>query len=254
MEPAQITVLGGLGENTMLYRYVGLSQFMSFVETYSTTLTQVKQWQDTWEIPFRHVAVVDSSAPIGSGDITWRDDPIYEQVYGQCWSLNAESDAMWRIYSPNKEGLMIATTVKRFGLLKGVNGALLAPVIYYDNVEKGRDRVHEQYGYADIVGAFLKRKAFEHEREVRLATLNNDACLGHVYEDCSHIRLSLNPMEFITEITIDPRASGWYVETIQDYCERAGFATIPVKSSLYSPLYPRLPSWVIEVPQDTETE
>jgi hypothetical protein len=29
------------------------------------------------------------------------------QFYGQCWSLKRETDAMWRIYSPQKNGVKI---------------------------------------------------------------------------------------------------------------------------------------------------
>src|SRR5438552_2336902 len=35
------------------------------------------------------------------------------RLYGQCWSLLDESDAMWRIYSPNKAGVKIRTTVRK---------------------------------------------------------------------------------------------------------------------------------------------
>jgi hypothetical protein len=50
------------------------------------------------------------------------------------------------------------------------------------------------------------------------------------------VSLPLDPKEFIEGITIDPRASDWYVDAIQRYCERYELGIIPVKSKLYEPL------------------
>ena len=36
-----------------------------------------------------------------------------ENLYGQCWTKTRESDAMWRIYSPNKNGVRIMTTPRK---------------------------------------------------------------------------------------------------------------------------------------------
>jgi len=33
------------------------------------------------------------------------------KVYGLCWSVEGRSDALWRIYSPNKLGIRVSTTV-----------------------------------------------------------------------------------------------------------------------------------------------
>jgi hypothetical protein len=44
------------------------------------------------------------------------DDLQLEQgnsFYGQCWSLTRESDAMWRIYSPNEDGVKVKTTIRK---------------------------------------------------------------------------------------------------------------------------------------------
>jgi hypothetical protein len=38
----------------------------------------------------------------------------------------------------------------------------------------------------------------------------------------------------IEAITIDPRASDWYVDVLKTYCRRVGFNIVPEKSKLYS--------------------
>lgn len=156
-------------------------------------------------------------------------------MFGQCWSLNGESDALWRIYSPNKEGLMIETTVKNFHLIKDISYGMLAPIIYYDDLRTALETVSNSNRYKMFGNALIKRKAFEHELEVRLLVVNNERSIGKHYSgDVTRIDLDLDPFNFIDGITIDPRASDWFVYTIQDYCQRLGFKTAPQRSRLYT--------------------
>jgi hypothetical protein len=48
-KPKRIRFGKGIEENTKLYRYISLSQFMSFVETKKTYLTNINLWPDPWE-------------------------------------------------------------------------------------------------------------------------------------------------------------------------------------------------------------
>lgn len=36
-----------------------------------------------------------------------------DQYFGQCWTLKSASDAMWRIYSHDKQGIRIRTTIRK---------------------------------------------------------------------------------------------------------------------------------------------
>ncbi len=63
--------------------------------------------------------------------------------------------------------------------------------------------------------------------------------------------LAVNPFDFIKSIKIDPRASDWFVDTVQRYCGRVGFTIVPQKSSLYEPeSYKSLPLVTQYVPVD----
>ena len=91
-----------LSPDTKLYRYATLEHFMSFVETEQIHLTNVNLWDDKWEVILSKIPTVDEK-----GKRIFPLYSFYELIFGQCWSLAQESDAMWRVYSPNKTGFRI---------------------------------------------------------------------------------------------------------------------------------------------------
>ena len=111
---------------------------------------------------------------------------LAEDWYGQCWSLNEETDAMWRIYSPDPKkpsGIKVKTTIgKLFNNLKRTCSP--APYlqffvgrVIYESQTRIADRMknltfrklsesRQSNWFADLL--CLKREAFQHENEVRL--------------------------------------------------------------------------------------
>jgi len=223
-----------LTDDTKLYRYISLSQFLSFVETKKITLNNINEWDDTWEAPAGKIPIQTTD-----GKISFPGWTIFNDMYGQCWSLEGSSDALWRIYSPHREGLLLQTSVKKFELMKNqIKFGMLSPIIYYDDLMQTFKYIKTvKFPKNFFIDAFLKRKAFEHEKEVRLITLNDERCLRKRIKECRYIEIELNPLDFIEGILIDPRASDQYVTAIKKYCERAGFTIVPEKSDLYSDVY-----------------
>jgi hypothetical protein len=230
MEGSRIKKTGTVTDKTRLYKYMGLSQFLSLVENRQTFITRIRRWQDTWEAPSYQLPVERDD-----GQLEYSVWNLSEEMFGQSWSLHSESDAMWRVYSPDREGLVVQTTAGKFDLMDEIRFAVLGPVIYYDNLSDGLAEIKkEDHKDNPFVEAFLKRKAFEYEAEVRLITVNEERCLGMRYKDCDRIYIALDPIEFIESITVDPRSADWYVNTLQTYCARAGLTVVPKKSGLYS--------------------
>lgn len=92
---------------------------------------------------------------------------ISEFVYGTSWSLMPESDALWRIYSPQPEGVQIQTTEAKLC-------AILNEVIDPVTDERYPSEIHSRivnYKLTDnsdlIDDYFYKREAFSHEQEFR---------------------------------------------------------------------------------------
>lgn len=204
-----------------IYRYINIKEFISMIENKKTCFTRVVDWEDTWEAPLKRIPV--------DSDMEETDEyfETYEYIYGQCWSKNAESDAMWRIYSSNKDGIMIQSSVKTLVDSLNLDNALIAPVIYFSDLQDALDELDDKPYDNNLAGALLKRRAFSHEEEVRLLSIpfNN--------ERSRHVEIEIEPNQLIERIILDPRCEKWYLDTIVNYCKRVGLSVIPYKSDLY---------------------
>lgn len=88
-----------------IYRIVSVERLLQLFQTQQNTLIKPKKWDD----PFENF-ILQSQVRIPTGEIAtfgFRD-----QFYGQCWTLHSASDAMWRIYSPNKNAVRIRSTIQ----------------------------------------------------------------------------------------------------------------------------------------------
>jgi hypothetical protein len=225
-----------LTDETKLFRYISFRHFVDFVETGQTSLSRIKNWPDTWEVPTAKLPIQMDDGPVGFP--FWN---VCESMFGQCWSLHEESDAMWRIYSPHADGIVIQSSVRRFHLLHDIKCAALGPVIYYDDLKTELDKINSRPyrgEYERFTEAFLKRKAFEHEKEVRFVTLDDPQCITKKLQDGTpRFNVDLDPLEFIEGIKLDPRADDRHLEVLQKYCGRAGFMIKSTKSTLYGDPY-----------------
>lgn len=213
-----------LSPNTKLYRYITIESFLALVETGLIPFTNVNKWDDKWEVILSKIPTVDEDnkpkAPLYS---------FYQYIFGQCWSLREESDAMWRIYSPAKTGIRIATSIEKFNLLSEVSRLHIEKVIYFDSVA---DLLAKASSHTSpFKDALFKRSVFDHECEVRVLTHGD--FIDHFEPGWSHVSLPIDIRQFIKGITVDPRADDWFINTIQGYCKRTGLDVQPIKSNLY---------------------
>src|SRR3990170_3523128 len=90
-----------------IYRVFKANRLIEMFKTKKLVLVKPELWDD----PFENF-LIKSSTPLPSGGImSFRG--VADCFYGQCWTLNQESDAMWRIYSPDKNGAKVKTTIRR---------------------------------------------------------------------------------------------------------------------------------------------
>jgi hypothetical protein len=137
-----IIIGGGLKKTSVLYRYISLSQFLSMVERKKIHLTKVISWEDPWELPSLKIPTKRKD-----GGLEYPKHSRLKDIYGQCWSLNSKSDALWRIYSSRNNGILLHSTVERFLLLNDIKFGFLAPVIYYSNLRRALACIHEDDKY-----------------------------------------------------------------------------------------------------------
>lgn len=153
-------------------------------------------------------------------------------IYGQSWSLEGESDALWRIYSPDKLSVKIKVSVKKLVELLGKSNAMQqSACVYFGKVEYLNEKriiskikneyVPDLFKEETIVNSlFVKRDNFKYENEIRIILWKEynkdcprknqndiidqpqDVCLPNVQP---YLNLDIHPADIIEEVEIDFR-------------------------------------------------
>jgi hypothetical protein len=152
-----------------------------------------------------------------------------QYMYVSCWRMDDdESEAMWKLYCPNNEGVAVQTTYRR-----------LADSVDDNELEIGKITYVQPLTFATPEGfstvAQIKRRAYAFEQEVRLYLFRYmppgyDLTLGFP------LPWTLNCIE---RVYVNPYAQQWYFDLIKRTLRRFGHGDIPVEwSSMKSePIY-----------------
>lgn len=233
--------------NAAIYRIFSKRYFLDLVASGRNGLVNPSKWEDPFENFFLRSSV---TGPRGE-NISMNN--LAADWYGQCWTYNDDTDAMWRIYSHGKDGIKVKTTVRklvesfyddgdRFASLKFFVGqviycteadiaALMSNVTFQDIVFGGQaDK------FAELL--CVKREAFEHEKEFRLLYQDIDPKRG-----AAGVALFDLDMNIVCdEIVLDPRLADPDAAAIEGEIKAAG-CTLPIsRSALY-----RVPTFKIRL-------
>lgn len=192
-----------------------------------------------WEDPFENL-ILKSPVRLSNGETG--EFEFHGDLYGQCWTLGGASDAMWRIYSPDKKAVRLRTTVRK--ALEGLAhnfGDWAHTQAFIGRVRYLSDRKIKEFVENAFQGGLtprscaesllVKRAAFKHEREVRLVYFersNQKHPKGNFLYPIAH--------GMIDQIMIDPRVSYDEFKVIsEDIKQRSGFSGRILRSLLYAP-------------------
>lgn len=200
-------------------------------------------WEDPYELfMFKQKIVIDNY-----NDCSALLD-MQKNFYGQCWSLNKDSDAMWRIYSPDKDGVRIKTSVgKMIEVLNQIRSVMRVAPLFGKVKYLPQNKITEWLLHTQSVeniwiynllsdSLFIKRHEFEHENEVRFLLYNgnfeNASVHSNIHDD--YIDVQVEPAWFIEEIALDPRLSDEDLEDRKNILSSV-IGDIPIcKSDLYT--------------------
>jgi hypothetical protein len=124
-----------------------------------------------------------------------------------CWHESEyESEAMWKLYSASGQGVAIESTVAQLRDSLGNREGLQIDRVRYmdfdhDPIEKG----HRHYGL------FIKRKCFEHEKEVRATILLPEAGRG--------ISIACDLDTLVTAVHVSPLVEAFVKDAIESICQ-----------------------------------
>ena len=193
---------------TVIWRYIDFERFISLLHTRSLYLCRLDAFKDPWE---------------GS----W-PRPLVEAVRAN-WA--SESAALWDLYA-GKSGVAIQSTVS------SLQNAISDERDYYIGTVKYVDFDTEVIPEINLlVPPFLKRKSFEHEREIRVLHWAVPPESGNAQPSVADegYSLAIDPNVLIEKLYIAPSTPSWLMSAFQDICSRFGLAAIATRSSLYDP-------------------
>lgn len=232
--------------DSYIYRIYGINRLESLFHSNTDALVNPDKWDDPFENFF--LARTEAVDPKTGNFITLKN--LADDWYGQCWSLNRETDAMWRIYSPDPKsqpGVKVRTTIRKlFNNLSSSNSTFPNLQFFVGRVDYWSQKKIKKYmssvKFSDIsLGAggehfakllCIKRKAFRHENEVRLL-------YQHIYGNGQHpgtnwvFSYPLDPNKIFDEVVLDPRLSDCQEKELTKRLKKAGCTLSITKSDLY---------------------
>lgn len=221
-----------------IYRIFSFDRFSEMITSRKNGLVHPSKWDDPFENFFlKGVVEMPDGTPVDISQLS-------KSWYGQCWTKNKDSDAMWRIYSAEKSGVRVETTARllfsnfynssdSFASLKYLIGSVeykkteeierfLAETTLTDLMLGG-----QSHKFAKTL--LIKRPEFSHENEVRLLFHDTDDSYGKE-------GVAVFPFlweKILTEVALDPRMSEPEFQTAKQQLISLG-CTVPItQSGLY---------------------
>ncbi|MBN9654709.1 DUF2971 domain-containing protein [Halobacillus sp. GSS1] len=236
-----------IDEDTIVYRVFSLERFLQLLHTNKLVLVKPKLWEDPYENFF-----LNSKGVLPDGiEVTF--EPMREQYYGQCWTLESECDGLWKTYSPNHTGIKVKSTVsKLMNALYDVNNpyhqlSYFIGKVHYVSNERISDLFNNitpllsSGNELSIPNTLLtKREAFKYENEVRLlfkAPIEDEIDSSMVRNKWNIKKdifsINVDPNEILEEVTFHPRMSRDLFCSLKEVINTLGFNGKVSKSSLY---------------------
>ena len=238
-------VLKQLDLDKSIYRIFSYDRFEQLINNKELVLVNPSMWDDPFENFFLNVEV-----DCGNGEIATLES-LAGSWYGQCWTENRDTDAMWRIYSPDKDGIRVSTTVRKLFSAIYDNSDSKAGLKFFVGAVEYTDKQDiinflsntsftniSMGGQSDNFAELLciKRNEFKHESEIRI--LINDVDNSHGSNGC--YKIPFDPMAVLDDVCIDPRASNNDFTTLKTDIQNLG-VTLPItQSDLYKIKLPRI--------------
>jgi hypothetical protein len=225
--------------DTRVYRIISEKRLFELFALKKNVLVKPKKWKDPWEN-----CILGCDLQLRNGEKARFH--FQDNLYGQCWTLQSASDAMWQIYSPNSDALRVRSTVRKLAdSLWRCRGKWAPREVFIGRVQYLRDRelksfaakaLRSEVGRPSVLQVaktlLVKRRAFKHEREVRLifAPHKDRAGSERFPYDVD------DPNELIDQIMIDPRFPATEADALKRRIKsKTGFAGEIKRSLLYAP-------------------
>lgn len=249
-----------------LYRIFPIQRLLSVLRDRNNYLVSPALWQDPYEAAHLKVEIehplygveIDGlyhTRPKGPDTYVIgsqrQSTNAAKNVYCQCWSTNPESDAMWRIYSPDFTGVKVQTNSEL--LFKSLQEAIPEEQWFLGRVDylpqdaldreladikanyllQVRPDTHKSGPFGELIARSLlkKRTQFSHEQEFRVMIVRAGAkCL---LDPPSVLSYPIDPNLLFEGIETDPRCPNH--SNLERQLREAGYRGRITQSALYRP-------------------
>lgn len=237
--------------DTPIYKYIPLDYVTIMIHEKKLRFAKISTWEDPYENPIlKHHLWRINDGSRETIDLSY----FWDNIYGQSWTLLEESDAMWRIYSHDKQAVRIKTTIgKLFDTIcasgsSNSSGTFVGCIKYDDEVVNSfflrslpKSGIWESFlcnskFFREML--LYKRTPFEHEKEVRFYYVNpciwSEANELTSQSTAEFKEYDIDFTELIDEICFDPRLNNALYEARKMCLANMGYSSESItKSDLY---------------------
>lgn len=195
-----------------IYKFIPLKYVKTMLEKGTIRISNVMEWEDIYENFFLKQNFFLNGKPVDVREVA-------NNNFGMSWTLNQETDAMWRIYSKcgrdfcNMDNVAIRVETTASKLLNTFWGKVYDSPAFVEEIDyvpqELIDITMKNGRCTDISSETMaslrtKRKEFEHEKEVRLIiSVGTDK----LQERIPYVDIQFSPLELFESFMIDPRAT-----------------------------------------------
>ena len=237
-----------------IWRYMDFTKFISLLESQALFFCRTDLLGDPWEGSLTRAEAEKRKALEARSKVRKLHATTHEKIRSEvtnsvasCWHMNKyESMAMWRLYLTGSEGVAVKSTYQR----------LIDSFPQFDGENKGRNEDNTEkellihvgvvryvdYESQDPLGGrrmLLKRKSFEHEREIRAVAMDTTwgnsptfdiqgRPLTRFESGGDYVPTDLKTL--IEGVYVSPEAQPWFVVLVRSAVRRFGLSG-PVQQS-----------------------
>ncbi|MCX8478548.1 MAG: DUF2971 domain-containing protein [Chitinophagales bacterium] len=197
--------------DTPVYRIFSFEKFITSLNDNSLYFVKPHLFEDPYEGFYLKKRINDSNGKISS--------VLSSSFFIQCWTLHKESNLMWTAYAPNKDGIMVVTTVRK--ILEFISGNVGSDTdfrfgkinymseknILSEFGDKIKSVDEEKILSIILETLFIKRNAFREEKEVRIVCQKRKSNIENLPETSLGFNLLQTDLfnELADKIVLDPR-------------------------------------------------
>ena len=227
-------------DDTVIWRYITFTKFCSMLNEGALFFCRLDKLHDKWEGVYpkamlEYWAQVYQDTLAGNGGVDRLKDILIWKIipshFVNCWFMSEyESDAMWRLYSQNYEGIAIKSTIGRLkrSLAKTRERIWIGPVDYIDYDRWQPPKGEARQPFLGIEPFFWKRLSFQHENELRALVGQTRQGSG---KEVSGLNIEVDLNQLTDAVYVFPDSKDWFSQLVETVLRKYGYRNIVVKRS-----------------------